>query len=372
MDWTNKSSMFQNREKRPRLDELVDIHKFASGEFYTLRAVGPPNVYSEHWVKFNTKTNKTVSIRLLCRSSFKKKTGEPEDCPYCTLLEDRSRPVALQNFIVRKHQEAEPRKTVPPSGSEATSVKLWDGKSLGHIKRKTSKAWTPVRVGRLPSSLARLIMDISALNTAVDKKTGEIRSYGPDHPRYGFDIVVKWQENEAPASQYFVQKESRTPLTETEKGYLLYDLACEKPETLEEATANARRIAKGLIRNIDGKDVVGLDLPGDAKTSTKDPFADYADIAGEPKGDSDLSVVRKKPSNATEPKPKVKKKTRSDDDDDGGDEEVTRKKKKKIILPPPPAKKKKKAAAAPVKKKKTKKIAFVPPKKKTSRNSINF
>lgn len=309
-DWTAKNQ-FNNRKQEPRLEDLIGMVKFEPNTFYRARFLGPMFRYAEHWIKIRKKDGGTANIRKLCLS-FDPESGEfSKPCPYCKNCESTPRISVLQNAIIRAEQKREPRKLPKPTSSEMKEVKVWAGKKLFRLKSKDSETWTPVGVTRFPSSAAQRIADISALNVK-QKKDGSNVAYGPDHEKYGFDIMIKHDPNAAPANQYFIQKEARSPLTDVELAYLIWKLDSEKRETFETAEKEAANMMKRLIVKRDGKEVdlnagVGNEEKGSKSSKKKDKYARNNN------NDDDVDLEDLKSSKKADKKKKKKKKKKSSD-----------------------------------------------------------
>lgn len=239
---------FNNRSKSPQLKDLLPMHKFASGVFYNLRFIGAPLTFAEHWVRIVSNAGKEVPIRKLCLSYDHTSGDFKGSCPYCDVLGDSPKVVTLQNAIDRKMQKNEPARLPKPLKSETVLDFLpWADKDAGEFlfKEKDSETWTPVVPLRLTSSPSQRINDYAALNKHTDKKGNEV-IYGPDDIDYGFDLQIKYDENQSAANAYFVNKAKNTPLTDDELDYPIYDLMVEEVEKESVAKKNAEEFLDRL------------------------------------------------------------------------------------------------------------------------------
>jgi len=110
-------------------------------------------------------------------------------------------------------------------------------------KEKGSASWTPIRVVRFAPKLASQIRGLDDINKVRNPKTGGVTRYGVAHPRYGRDILVRYD------GKYFFETrlEVATELTNEEVKHLRYPLDLTIPETLEEAELEWERL-KPIVR----------------------------------------------------------------------------------------------------------------------------
>ena len=251
--WQQAGRFNNNRGKTPRLDDLLPMHKFKSGVFYNLRFIGAPLTFAEHWIKIITNAGNETSVRKLCLS-YDHATGDFKGkCPYCDTLGDTPRVVTLQNAIDRKLQKNEPARKPKPLKSESQLDALpWAETGEFYFKEKDSETWTPVVPLRLTSSPSQRINDYAALNKKTDKKGNE-SVYGPEDPDYGFDLQIKYDENQSAANAYFVNKAKNNYLTDEEMDYPIYDLAVEEVEKFAVAQKNADELFEKLVDGDGGK-----------------------------------------------------------------------------------------------------------------------
>lgn len=257
--WLQPGNRFNSNSKAPRLDALLPIKKLKSGVFYKFRFVGPYYSFAEHWIPIRTKEGRIVKIRKLCLA-YDHKTGEfTRKCPYCDLAADTPRVHILQNAIDRKAQRNEPKNKPKPLKSESKLQTLsWDDSKIEYyIKDKDSETWTPVEPIKLSSNPSKSIANYASLNRKT-MKNGMEKVFPPEHDRYGFDIQIKYDENQNPSDQYFVAKEKRNSLSDEEMDYPVYNLHVEDPEPYKEAKKNADSLAERIVEDDkdkkDGKD----------------------------------------------------------------------------------------------------------------------
>jgi hypothetical protein len=301
--------------KAVRMDAVVDMHKFTNAEFETFRFIGPARDEAIHWIKFRSKEGKVVSVPKTCLA-YDHATGEfSKPCPYCKMLENTPRVEVYQNAISRKAQRNEPRQKAKPTKSESQEVKLWDGKSKGKLKTKSSDAWTPVKVVRLTSSVAAKISDLAALNIHRTKD-GEKAAYGPEHRKHGFDLILKYDDaKKNPSDKYFIQKDKVRPLTQDEREYLLWKLDVTEVESYEKAEAEARKFLKTLVISKKTEDGKYIDVDANRSVESSGEVDDTGKkkkkdrkASQETEDDLDLEDLEEKPKKK---KKKKKKKSKS-------------------------------------------------------------
>jgi hypothetical protein len=135
----------------------------------------------------------------------------------------------------------------PRAGETKAKRPSWSPKAEPMLfKEKGSEAWTPVKVLRLSPGVAREIVTMAETNLHP-MKDGTMRAFGPDHPRKGFDIFLKFSKNESPAKMYTVRKERASKLSDTEASYLTWNLGEEKIQPLAAAIKDAEKM-KGKVR----------------------------------------------------------------------------------------------------------------------------
>lgn len=210
-----------------RLEELIEIYKFQDhpDEWCQLRFLERGLLACKrHWVKiFAGKEKKEVTIPRWCVSFDPDNESEPLDgidCPYCELSHGnegtaRAEHFYLVNAIVRDLQEDEPARKVRPTKKEEETG----------FKDIKSKSWTPVRVIRLTNTLVARFQELAETNIVTSKTSGKKKAFDVSHEKYGCDINVKYKPKEPGSSKYSADKvEGRTPLTQEEVDYLVWDL----------------------------------------------------------------------------------------------------------------------------------------------------
>ena len=160
--------------------------------------------------------------------------------------------------------------------------------------------WTPVRVIRLTPTLVEHMKRIASLNRHKDKKTGEKKAFPITHPKYGVDVQIMYDKDAPTAAQaYSVQKDEKTPLTDEEKEYALWNIEdLMKPEELARAQAECDRWKKANVAGADDED----------------------DSDDEDEDDDEPKAKSKSKSKPAKGKSKSKSKSRDDDEDDDDDD----------------------------------------------------
>lgn len=324
-----------------RLEDLVDLLKFPKKQFVSIRILDHDIMpMKQHWINIIAgKDRREVNIPKLC-VSFDPSTEADKDgvvCPYCALEGKRDDFKYLANAIIREEQENKPRKAKDPSGKEAKSG----------FKDPSSESWTPVRVLRLPSSLLKKIQELKQLNKARNKKTDKTEAFSVAHPKYGCDIAIKFDPDAKGGDMYQVQLQDRTPLTDEEKEFLIYELSEELIEKCGRETPQQakKELAKMEIvgqDKLDAEDEDDEDEPKSKKKKSKSKKVkdedDDIDLDDDEDEDEPKSKKKSKKSreedddedlDEDEDEPKSKKKSKKSRDDDDEDDEPKKKKKKK-------------------------------------------
>lgn len=331
------------RKDNMRLEEVVKLLEFAPDEITPFRLIGDQILsIKRHWIKiYAGKEKKVIKIPRYCLKHNPLNEDEPHDvhCPYCELSHGGGDSNAtasyeffyLMNAIDREEQENEPAKKSDPTKSEAKTG----------FKDPNSKTWTPVKVVRIPSSVASRIQELKDLNKAKNKKTGKTATYDLDHPKYGCDVMLRYKPKASGTDKYSVDKGDRTPITDEEKEFLTYNLSPElltltgllsEKEAAEDFKRNEYVGGDETDEDDDDEDSYSLGKgkkkkKGDKKKSkSRDDDEDDDD-------DDDDEDEDEKPSKKKKSKVKSKKKSKSrdddDDDDDDDDEDEKPAKKKK-------------------------------------------
>lgn len=273
-----------NREK---LSDLVDTVEYPDGEYGSYRCIGKPRATAMHWLNTKAKpkdgkpaSKKPVSFPVVCLG-FDPDTMEvdPKKCPYCTELEVNPRIEVRQNVIDRQEQENEPRRKQPLAKSELRFVK-WNGGEHRVKAGKGKGGWTPDRVLNATPLIGKQIKEIASLNKV--KINGEKKIFGPEHPKYGFDVMIKYNPKaKTPNDMYIVQKGETTPLTKEELEYPIWDIPVHKAESFESAQKQAKRI-KPFLTDREGTllfpDAGKEEKKGKKKNQFKDNFDEDEDI----------------------------------------------------------------------------------------------
>ena len=319
----------RNGNDSARIEELIDVFKWPDGKWVQVRLLDRGLLpISTHWVPIiGSKTGKESKIPRLCLNidpaSGKALKGK---CPYCELGDTaRAQDHYYFNAIIRELQEDQPKKAVKPTSAERETG----------FKDIDSRSWTPVRAIRLPGGLLDQFKAQKDLNKHKSKKTGETKTYAINHDKYGVDFNVMYDSSIKGGQKYKISKEGRTPLTEEELEYLVYDLdgaAIAKEmglKTLEEALRDVKTLtlasgkggkdddekSKGR-RVIDDDDDVDLDEDDEPKKKGKK--SKHRDDDEDEDDDEDDAPFKKKG-----------KKSKHRDDDEDEDEEPKKKKGKK-------------------------------------------
>lgn len=254
--WGNTKA--PSNSDRTSIDDIVDIYKFNS-DFTPVRFMGPITSIATHWFDIMTKDKSKVPIGKVCLN-YNPATEEYEDnsCPYC----EASLKVSTRYFtnaIIRDFQESEPRRKYPPNVSEQKVVNLGDKNDpfKARIKDKKSKTWTPVRIISLPATLTSQLIDLSQTNRhLVSTRDGKVeQTFHVAHPRYGCDVEINLKTGGSYGfGKYDVQKGPVTPITKTERGYLLWTLDLSQPESLKDAVDNMKRLESKIVERTEGSE----------------------------------------------------------------------------------------------------------------------
>lgn len=364
-DWTSK--LPSGNKDSIRLNELVAMVNLKDGKSKTLRLIGPMTSIPIVWIEIKKKEGGKARIpRISLR--YDPKTGEIRDdidCPYEKAF-GSARSGVLSNAINRDLQENAPAKPKKATPYEAKS-RDWFDYNAHYKENNEGGAWTPVEVLSVPISAARKIQDLVATNKkTIKNKKGDktTQTFGPDHPKYGFDIIIKYDSKRPPAEQYIIQKAESSPLTEEELEYCLWQYNLEKPFTMKEALEDIKKLKKVAVSKSDDEDddndaddededdkVSTKSKSKSSKTKKKSSFDDDDDDDDDSDDededdDDDLPKSKKKSKKPVDEdeddeddedvkpaskKSKKSKKSRDDDEDEDEDDEPVKKKKKKIV-----------------------------------------
>lgn len=319
-DWSNGGKTFnQNSGNRSKLSDSVEVVEYPKKGYGAYRFMGNPRGTAMHWLttlakpKPGEKKARLVSFPKVCLG-LDPDTMEIDasKCPYCSMLEHNPRIELRQNVIDRKLQENEPRNTGKFTKLEAKLSDWNDGKF--HIKEgKDIGKWTPVRVLTITPAVGNGITEITSLNTHKTKD-GTKKAFGPEHLRFGFDVMIKYDKDaSSPSKMYLVQKGDINPLTEEEKEYPIWDIPEHSPEDEKTAEKEAKRI-KPYLTNREGE-LLFPDAKSESKSKKKNNYKDEFDEDEDMEEDDDDDRSSKKS------KSKSKLKKWDDDDDDESDED---------------------------------------------------
>ena len=299
--------------KSKRFEDIYPMYEM-DGDFHAVRLLGPLVPIAMIWFELELpdkdKKGKTKIVRFpKYPLNWDTETGSfdsSKKCPYHELhksgkAKSRIAVKYLSNCIDREAQEE--YNDLPDKKKRGTDEERETG-----IIAKDSKTKTCVRVIGLPSSMANAIKGMKDINK-VKSKDGEVKTFHVNHDKFGCDIEVKHIPNKEGTDQYQVQKGERSPLTDEEKEYLVYDVTVWDEliglEKLEDAKEEAKRIAK----SVGG---------GDDEDEDEDEDEDDIDLDAEDDEDDEDEKPKKK---AGKDKGKSRKKAKDDDDDDDDDED---------------------------------------------------
>jgi len=299
-NWGDEEQWRGGQDRQPRMSDLVDMLEYDGTEWSQVRLIGNPVSTMIHWLNIKTKKGKRVALRKVCLG-FDPKTGkhDGDKCPYCSACENGARLERYTNVIERSLQENEPRKKRRPSGTELKTV-MWNGHKHRVVAGK-KKGWTPVRVLKVTTLVGRKIAEITSLNRRT--VNGERKVYGPTHPKFGFDMLIKFDKDAHSASEmYSVQKGDVCPLSIEERKLLVWAIPEQPPESHTDAEKDAKRLRSQLIDR-DGN----LLFPGEhAAATTKGKRNEFSDEFDADEDFEDEKKTGRKRKKATPP-------------DDGGD-----------------------------------------------------
>jgi hypothetical protein len=294
----------KTRSNNIRLSEEIDMYEFPKKKWVKVRMFGPITSYSQLWFEIiSSKQKKKVKIPKICLD-YNSLTEEFEEkgCPFRKLGGQMTQNYII-NFIVRDIQEDGPTK----NGLKYTDFEKKKRDVLGEkwrVKEKGSKTWTPVRAKEWSATMAEKFQSLKTLNV-VKNKDGVKKEYDITHPKFGRDILLKWDPDSKSPIKWEIQLEERTPLTEEELEYCIQPLTgleSIKPMELSAAKAEAKGLAGMLVDKDSRKDIDDDD--DEAKPKKKKRVEDDDD-------DDDEPVVKKKKRPVDE---------EEDDDDDSDDD----------------------------------------------------
>ena len=231
------------RFSSPYLEKFVDVWKFTN-KWTTVRFVGPVTSYYEFWFPIRIATGRIISIQKLCLD-WNPEPGEMDgnSCPY-RKAGLNGRPIYITNAIIRPLQQCMPK--TPPAHTAYEQKPRRIDKETVRWKEHGSESWTPIRVVRIPPSVAEKLHTLSLDNTRQNQ-AGDVRTYELAHPKYGRDVSIKYDKDKE--TMYGLRADQPTKLTHEELAYLRYSLNVLKPETLEAANAAWTKLQPMLLRN---------------------------------------------------------------------------------------------------------------------------
>ena len=309
-----------------KLEELFEMfdQKTATKSFVAVRFM-PYSMLPvrRHWIQITTQKGKATGIPKMCCSFDADNPAKPlkgKKCPYCTLSHGKPEDghpakyeeYMLANVLVRDLQD---------SGRFGKMTKT--EKKTG-IKEIDSKSPTPIRVIRMPMGVARRIKEMAEMN----------KGKNVHDPKYGIDVMFKYNAKAAPADMYKLERGDRTPLTEKEMAYLRWDLdnADEVYDLMgrlspEAAMAEFKKLdIRGTETDEDEDEDDDDDVPvGKKGKKSKGKKARFDEDDDDDEDDEDEDEDDDEPSNKkkgkSKVKPKAKKKARFDDEDEDEDED---------------------------------------------------
>lgn len=278
-------------DKIPKPQDIVELADVGP-DFKAFRCIGDVSASLMYWITIETaKGEFNIGKPSLAYDPELDTIDDAVEDPY----RDIPNPVKetkhyYVNVIDRDLQEDEPKKKGKPTKDE---------KKTG-LKTKGSEAWTPVRVLRITPKVAGELQALRQLNK--HKVKGARVACDITDEKYGIDIFFSFNKDaDSPGDMYKVQKGDHSPLTDEEKGYLVWDLTkIHQKESLEVARKEAENLS-GKSPESEEDDEDEDDLPAKSKKKKKSSKDDA------PK------KKKKKSSRDDDDAPKKKKKKSSDD-----------------------------------------------------------
>lgn len=261
-----------------------------SGEYEQLRLIGDITVVKIGWIPALKKNKGVTAYPVLSLLN---------DGKACPLSEFgmQIQTVILTNSIVRSIQEQEPDKK---------KINIPDKE----FREPGDKFWSPIRVLKLPSQAAQNVKNLGALNK-VKSKDGKIVTYPLNHPKFGRDILIKFDRTQSGSAMYSIQKDDdRSPLTEEEKNYLLFNL-----ENVFEAMPTSDFIYECIMKAYN-QDLLDKDNCSNLAKLKKFAISVGDGYSSNDNNDEDFEM-EEKPKKKTSEKSKVsKKKDRYEEDEE--------------------------------------------------------
>ena len=315
------------RARAPMPHELCDMLDWPkNGDPVVVRVVGDVVGYGIHKIKVLKKDGSETTINKPCLA-YDPETDSVDStkpCPYCKMPSGQGEiqynsHLYFANVIVRELQEQAPRKLPNLTAKEQKTG----------IKDADSSSWTPVRVMRIPSTLAQRLKKLGERNIVVHPTSKAKKAFDVNHPKYGIDLEVSFDKNATPANMYSADKtespsgKKYSPLSEEEQAYLLYDLnALYTNEEMAEAKKEAKSLNDRWYGAEDGDDED--DRPsrkGKPAAKSRKPSRDEDDDADDDfEDDEDFELD--KPKRGAKPAAKSRKPSRDEDEDDFDDDDL--------------------------------------------------
>ena len=346
----------RNSERRPDVGDLVEIYKFPEKKWVTIRLLPGLHSRARYWIKTKKKDGSPSKFPVEC-PSYDPQAQERDSTvpdPWRDLAEREASAMSeaerrdskarerlhvqytqewFMEAIVRSVQKQLPERMPKPTPEERKSG----------VKDKDSDSLTAKRVVRLGKSLLGKLQELKGLNT-VETKTGAVKAFSVNDPKFGRDIRVYYDSSKAPADQYQVQLgDKRTPLTEEELAMLGWDLATAcAPVTAgmdEEALEKYHKQVKNDFDQWAAKMGIKLkkarkdvdededfdddedDEPKSKKTSKKPVKGKKSRDEDEDEDDFDDEDEDDEPKSKKKPSKKPAKKSRDEDEDDDFDDD---------------------------------------------------
>lgn len=245
MEW--EAANFKD-ERRATLKDLVKLadYKTHEAEFASYRFVGKINpaaiirlpIYKEGKPFISPKTGKAVEIPFYALN-FDYKTGkfiEGKACPFTDLMNYMNRflPKPIRPQTIKYVQAI--NRTVQETGTDENTGKFRrrakpTQKELSTRCKESlrSACQTPVEVHTVGYMLQQDVQAVIETNKVKVKDTTNPRGFKlvvkpPADPVYGCDVLIKFDSNIKTPKKSAMQKGERTPLTDDEKAFLLWDM----------------------------------------------------------------------------------------------------------------------------------------------------
>jgi hypothetical protein len=243
---------------KPQMSDFCDTIEWPDGKWKRVRPIGPISGYAYHWLTIYTKTFSKATFPKLCLN-FDQLTGTYRrnkyhkerlisGCPYC---DSPFRPCITfySNFIDRDLECHRPSNLIRPLPEEQEQREL-----LGipcYFKLKNSRTWTPIKSGRITSSLDAKLQSLAQLNRHENPNNpGEFKHFSLSHPRRGMDITIRMHKG--PPVSYDCRKYESSQLTKQELKYLWQPIHSLRPESFADALRSYQSLQLRFITNSKG------------------------------------------------------------------------------------------------------------------------